>query len=528
MKRFSSLSIFHKLLVLVVVMALGVSAITAVAVLRSESRIMQERRGATEAVVQTALGTVEFYGTLVQDGSLPLETAQERAALAIGKMRYGQDNQEYFWINDMAPVMVMHPIRPELEGQDLSDDVDPNGKHLFVEFVDTVSDHGSGFVDYLWPKPGHDDPQPKISYVVGYEPWGWVIGSGIYVDDVRSEAVQDAIGIIAAGAVIVVLLLGISLVISRGVVRPIDHAITVLSQGDADVRLEEGSGRTELERLAIALNGALDRSSHVATQVRAASAGLNQSVSSLVSSGDQLSEASGEATSRSHAATEAAQSVSSGIDTVAAGTGQMGASISEISQNTAEVARIARQAVEAAERTNRTVVALGESSAEIGMVIKTITSIAEQTNLLALNATIEAARAGEAGKGFAVVASEVKDLASETGRATGDIAQRVESIQAAVAQAASEIEDISTVIGQISDFQQTIASAVEEQTATTASMSSTVAQVAESGRDVVQILSDVLGAADQTAAQVELIRTAADELSLMSRQLTDAVSATHD
>ena len=126
----------------------------------------------------------------------------------------------------------------------------------------------------------------------------------------------------------------------------------------------------------------------------------------------------------------AAGQVSTNVQTVSAGSEQMGASIREIAQNASEVSRVAGQAVTAADQTTATVAKLGESSLEIAGVVKVITSIAEQTNLLALNATIEAARAGEAGKGFAVVANEVKELAQETAKATQDITARVEAIQA--------------------------------------------------------------------------------------------------
>ena len=134
------------------------------------------------------------------------------------------------------------------------------------------------------------------------------------------------------------------------------------------------------------------------------------------------------------------------MQTVAAGSEEMGASIREIAQNATEAARVAAQAVEVADATNATVAKLGESSAEIGNVVKVITSIAEQTNLLALNATIEAARAGEAGKGFAVVANEVKDLAQETARATEDITRRVEAIQADTGGAVEAIGEIAAII----------------------------------------------------------------------------------
>ena len=187
----------------------------------------------------------------------------------------------------------------------------------------------------------------------------------------------------------------------------------------------------------------------------------------------------------------AAGQVSTNVQTVSAGSEQMGSSIREIAQNATEVARVAAQAVTAADATTATVAKLGESSLEIASVVKVITSIAEQTNLLALNATIEAARAGEAGKGFAVVANEVKELAQETAKATQDITERVQAIQTDTEGAVRAIGEISSIIGLINDSQSTIAAAVEEQTATTTEMNRNVSEAAVSAARIAENIDAV-------------------------------------
>ncbi len=370
----------------------------------------------------------------------------------------------------MTPTMVVHPIKPELDGTDLSGITDANGVPLFVEMVDVVKADGAGFVDYLWPKPGSDAAQPKVSYVAGYEPWGWVVGSGIYVDDVRGAAWADARGIMVAALALVAGLGVGGWLITRSVVRPVERVTRALRDGDPAARLETGcgpdraraSGRGPQRGAGPQRRGRQDRRRDVRGAARRGrAAGRHER-------GDQRGRRALRAPTAD--AGDAARQVSTGIDSVAAGTQQMGASIGEISRNAAEVASIAEQAVAAAQRTTRTVEALGDSSTQIGTVVKVITQIAEQTNLLALNATIEAARAGEAGKGFAVVAGEVKDLAQETAKATGDIVGQVQAIQEAVQVAAGEISGIAEVVGRISDYQTTVAGAVEEQTATTEAM----------------------------------------------------------
>jgi methyl-accepting chemotaxis protein len=517
MSALASLSIRNRVLALVAVTALGLAGITAMAAVQVEGRIMTERKAATRAVVETALGIVARYGEQAASGDLTTDEAQAAAIAAVRELRYA--GGEYFWINDMHPTMVVHPIKPELDGTDLTQNVDPDGNHLFVEFVDVVKAHGAGFVTYKWPKPGADSPQPKISYVAGYEPWGWVVGSGIYVDDVLA----DARGLLLGAGGILVLVVGLSLVVARSIVRPIVGAAQALASGDLSARLDPGRGTTELDHLAIALNATLDRTAAVAGEVTGAAEQVSSAAHRLVGTSDAMGDVAAGSARRTVEVAVSAQEVSNGIDTVASGTTQMGASISEIARNANAVARIAAEAVDVARRTNQTVAELGESSAQIGNVVKVITAIAAQTNLLALNATIEAARAGSAGKGFAVVAGEVKELASETARATGDIAERIEAIQAAALQAAGEISQISKIIDRINDYQGTIAGAVEEQTATTSAMAQAVAEVAMGGRAMASNLEEVEHASLRTTADIDGIREAARDLAETSLRLQQSV-----
>ena len=134
-------------------------------------------------------------------------------------LRYG--NNDYFWINDMHPKMVMHPIKPEMNGNDLSAYKDPNGKLLFVDFVDAVKKSGSGFVPYEWPKPGFDKPQPKLSYVVGFAPWNWVIGTGVYIDDLKAQTWASTQRSLIVAGVILLFMLAVSIFVARSVTGPL-------------------------------------------------------------------------------------------------------------------------------------------------------------------------------------------------------------------------------------------------------------------------------------------------------------------
>jgi methyl-accepting chemotaxis protein len=260
--------------------------------------------------------------------------------------------------------------------------------------------------------------------------------------------------------------------------------------------------------------------------LRSSMSEIGQTAQALAAAGEELSAVSEQMISNATSTSSQAESasgisaeVASNIETVATAAEQMTASIAEIARNASSAADVAGQAVEGASSANRTVSNLGDSSQEIGKVIKVITSIAQQTNLLALNATIEAARAGEAGKGFAVVANEVKELAKETARATEDISQKIEAIQADTTGAVAAIGQISTVINQISDIQNTISSAVEEQTATTNEIARSVSSAASGSGDISRSITTVAEAAQSTRQGAEDSQRAAAELAAMAAEL---------
>ena len=310
------------------------------------------------------------------------------------------------------------------------------------------------------------------------------------------------------------------------IVNPIRDAAAVLDKlaaGDLTAEIQN-QYKGDFNRLKQAINTVSIQMRQAMQQIGLNTAALVASSEELNKVSQQMSASADETAAQANVVSAASDQVSKNVQTVATGADEMGASIKEIAKNTADATKVAIAAVKTAETTNQTIEKLGQSSAEIGQVIKVITSIAQQTNLLALNATIEAARAGEAGKGFAVVANEVKELAKETAKATEDISQKIEAIQADTKGAVSAIAQISTVINQINDIQNTIASAVEEQSATTNEISRNLAEAAKGAVDITKNIGGVAEAARSTTAGAVDTQKSAQSLERMASELQELVS----
>jgi methyl-accepting chemotaxis protein len=543
------MTIGRKIYALIGLSFVGLLGITLLDSRELASSLKQQKQIELKHLAELALGIVKEEHAASEKGGIAVADAQKRAMARVAALRYG--NNDYFWINDMQPLMVMHPIRPELNGTDLSANKDPNGKTLFVEFVNVVKKDGAGFVSYEWPKPGFDKPQPKLSYVTGFAPWGWVIGTGVYIDDLEAQTWASTQGSLMAAGVVLLLALAVSMFVARGITRPLQHmtvAMNDLAGGKLEVEVPGIGRRDEVGEMAEAVevfkSNAVARQALEAEQKQAETrvvanrkadmnkladefeGAVGQIVETVSSSSTQLEASAGTLTSTAERAQElttmvaaASEEASTNVQSVAAATEEMASSVNEISRQVQASARMANEAVDQARTTNDRVGELSKAAARIGDVVELINTIAGQTNLLALNATIEAARAGEAGRGFAVVASEVKALAEQTAKATGEIGQQITGIQSATQESVNAIREISGTIEKLSEISSAIAAAVEEQGAATHEISRNVQQAAHGTQQVSSHITDVQRGAGETGLASTQVLSAAKSLSSDSNRL---------
>jgi methyl-accepting chemotaxis protein len=536
-----NLRISSKLLIMVGLSILGIVAVAAVGLLELKSNLLEDRKAKLHDVVMLARQAVDLNYQASKKAGLSDAEALDRGKALLRTLRFGKD--DYFYAFNPAGVVQAHPS-PKVENQNLLNKPDSDGVYFTREQIE-IAAKGGGFVGYRFPRAGGDVPIPKISYATEFKPYSWTIGGGIYLDDIDAIFWSQVmrVGGLVGGALLLVA--GMCLLLGRSIVKPITGmtlAMRRIADGETATVIPAQERRDEVGAMAqsvqvfkdnmieaIRLRGEQDQlklrseddkkrllgkmADDFESGVRSSLEALAGAAVDMRQTSKSMSVAADEASQRATTVAAVAEQASANVQTVAAATEELSSSVTEIGRQVVESTKIAGHAVEQANHTNLTVQGLSAAAQKIGDVVKLISDIASQTNLLALNATIEAARAGEAGKGFAVVASEVKSLASQTAKATEEIATQVSAMQGATGEAVKAIESISATIGSISEITTAIASAVEEQGSATQEIARNVQETAEgTGR----VSSNILGvnqAANETGAAANKVLTSAEALS---------------
>ncbi|WP_085503917.1 methyl-accepting chemotaxis protein [Burkholderia pseudomallei] len=508
------LSLNHKLASLIVVLWSGLLLIGLLGAWQNRTSMIADRREQLASLTAQAYGVSEHFYQLSQRHAMTETDAKRTALEAIAAMRYGTDG--YLTISDSNAVMVMHPIKPELNGKSMSGLTDSAGRRLFDEFSKVGGGpDGFGFVEYMWPKPGADKPIDKTSVVRRFAPWDWYIVTGMYMDDLHAAVLANigrwlSMTVVLGFAATFVMVLVLKSVRANlgGALEDALETAQRIAQGDltARVELRPNDRGSLLHALHTMQGGLID----MVSRVRMGTENINVGAGEIAAGNTDLSQ-------RTEEQAAALVQTASSMDEMTANVKQNADSAAQAATLADQAAQVATRGSEVVDDVVRTMAEITDRSHKIGDIIGVIDGIAFQTNILALNAAVEAARAGEQGRGFAVVAAEVRSLAQRSATAAKEIKSLIVSSNETVDHGAALVTQAGETMGEIVQSVRRVNEILDEISHASREQSAGIEQVNRAVGEMDQVTQ-------QNAALVEQAAAAAHSLRDQAEALRDAVT----
>ncbi|MCI6085604.1 MAG: methyl-accepting chemotaxis protein [Selenomonas sp.] len=534
---------------------------------------------------QVAVSILEEYNKKAQAGEMPIEQAKKEAADRVRDLRY-DNGKGYFWIDTKEGVNVVLLGR-DVEGKSRIDLVDQNGVHFIQEMIKNGLQEGGGYTDLEFAKPGETEPLPKRNYTVLYAPFNWVIGTGVWIDDIdaavaahtevcdaklRSQIVTSLIVMVVMQLIFIAFARYIGSNIA-GPILKVTKRMEVIGTGDFTLSSQDAA---ELDSLA----ARPDEIGKMAHAMKDMNEKVRELMRDVAQTAEYLAAASEELTSTADQAAEVSQSIADSVVNVAGSCSEQftdvetanehtqkltenmesfrqnldnaGKKVDETSAVAAKGGEDVKTAVTGMQSIEKNVghiaeliEGLGENSKEIGAIVATISEIADQTNLLALNAAIEAARAGEHGRGFSVVADEVRKLAEQSQEAAGEISNRIGKIQQSTDEAVeamhaglaevmngtktvqstgTSFQGIVGMVGEVATNSDAMVDSVHVLTSSIEEISRAIEQINEKSRSVADEAQTVSASTEEETASMHEIADASRKLAEQAQDLQNAIA----